>query len=130
MALNVLVVDDSATTRAVIGKSLRLADLPIQELHEAANGAEALAVLKQHWIDLVFSDLHMPVMDGFALVDQMAQDDLLCSIPIVIVSSEGSTTRRNQLSARGIREYLQKPVTPEQLREAVGRFLEDRPDER
>src|SRR5690606_21314397 len=104
MALNVLVVDDSATTRAVIGKSLRLADLPIQELHEAANGAEALAVLKQHWIDLVFSDLHMPVMDGFALVDQMAQDDLLCSIPIVIVSSEGSTTRRNQLSARGIRE--------------------------
>ena len=123
MALNVLVVDDSATVRSVIAKTLRLAEVPINELHEAANGEEALVVLKEHWIDLVFSDLNMPVMDGLALVERMSSDELLQAIPIIIVSTEGSSTRIEELMLKGISGFIRKPFTPEQVREMIDSVL-------
>lgn len=124
MALNVLIVDDSATVRAVIGKTLRLAELPIQELHEASNGVEALAQLKAHWVDLVFTDLNMPEMDGVALVGKMSEDDLLKTVPVIVVSTEGSATRIEELKRKGIRAFVRKPFTPETIREAVENVLE------
>lgn len=123
MALNVLVVDDSATVRSVIAKTLRLAEVPINELHEASNGEEALVVLKDQWIDLVFSDLNMPVMDGMALVDRMSSDEILKAIPVIIVSTEGSTTRIEELKLKGISGFIRKPFTPEQVREMIDSVL-------
>lgn len=123
MALNVLVVDDSATVRSVIAKTLRLAEVPINELHEASNGEEALVVLKDQWIDLVFSDLNMPVMDGMALVDRMSSDDILKAIPVIIVSTERSTTRIEELKLKGISGFIRKPFTPEQMREMIDSVL-------
>lgn len=123
MALNVLVVDDSATVRSVIAKTLRLAEVPINELHEASNGEEALMVLRDQWIDLVFSDLNMPVMDGMALVERMSSDELLKVIPVIIVSTEGSTTRIEELKLKGISGFIRKPFTPEQVREMIDQVL-------
>lgn len=124
MALNVLIVDDSATVRSVIAKTLELAELPIREVYEASNGAEALLVLEDHWVDLVFSDLNMPVMDGVALVEKMAEDDLLKTLPVIVVSTEGSATRIEQLKDKGIRAFIRKPFTPEMLRETVESVLQ------
>ncbi|MDX9974040.1 MAG: response regulator [FCB group bacterium] len=124
MALNVLIVDDSATLRAVIIKTLRMAELPIQEVYEAPNGEEALKALRDNWVDLVFTDLNMPVMDGLAMVDRMAQDDLMKTTPVIVVSTEGSATRIEELKSKGVRAFVRKPFTPELIRETVERVLE------
>lgn len=115
MAYNVLVVDDSATVRAVVVKALHLSGLPLQEVMLAANGREALAVLRDHWIDLVLTDIHMPEMDGFELVRAMSADGLLGTVPVVVVSTEGSETRIDELRLQGVRGYIRKPFTPEEL---------------
>jgi two-component system chemotaxis response regulator CheY len=119
MGLNVLVVDDSLTVRAVITKTLQLTGLPIANVYEASDGREALGVLEREWIDLVFADLHMPRMTGIELVEHMAGEELLRNIPVVIVSSEGSSERIARLREQGIRAYIRKPFTPEQMREVV-----------
>ena len=119
MAFNILVVDDSATVRAVIAKTLDLAEVPVGELYEAENGREALAILVEHWIDLIFADINMPVMGGIEMIEKMAEDGTLSDIPVIIVSTEGSATRIEQLKSKGVSAYLRKPFTPELLRGVV-----------
>jgi two-component system chemotaxis response regulator CheY len=119
MSLNILVVDDSATVRAVIKKTLSLASVPVNELHEAANGKEALDVLGEEWIDLIFSDINMPVMNGVEMIERIKDDAVLGAIPIVIVSTEGSATRIEELKSKGVRAYIRKPFTPELVRGVV-----------
>lgn len=119
MSLNILVVDDSTTVRAVIVKTLELAEIPVSELHQAADGKEALGVLADHWIDLVFADINMPVMTGIEMVEKMSEDGLLKTVPVVIISTEGSATRIEQLKAKGVSAYIRKPFTPELLRSVV-----------
>ncbi len=119
MALNILMVDDSETVRAVIAKTLKLADIPINELHQASNGEEALTLLKAHWIDLILCDINMPVMSGVEMIERLQEDEILKTIPIVVVSTEGSATRIEQLKSKGVRAYIRKPFTPEQIRGIV-----------
>lgn len=119
MALNILVVDDSAVVRAVISKTLKLAGIPVGELYQAGNGKEALEILNDNWVDLVFSDINMPVMGGVEMIEKMSADGLLKTIPVVVVSTEGSATRIEQLKSRGISAYIRKPFTPELVRKVV-----------
>ena len=123
MAFNILLVDDSLTVRAVIKKTLRLAGIEIGELHEAGNGQEALAVLDANWIDLVFADLCMPVMDGEALVDRLHETGVITNLPVVIVSSAGSEPRIARLLEKGVRDFVHKPFTPERIREVVDQVM-------
>jgi len=119
MAFNILLVDDSLTVRAVIKKALQLAEVDIGELYEAENGAEALEVLDQHWVDLVFADISMPVMTGEEFVERLHETGAIEELPVVIVSSAGSEPRIQRLKDLGIRDYIHKPFTPEQIREVV-----------
>lgn len=123
MALNILVVDDSATVRAVIAKTLEVAGINVGELHQAANGREALKVLGESWVDLVFSDINMPVMNGIEMIEKMSEDGLLKTVPVVIVSTEGSQTRIDHLKDKGVRAYIRKPFAPELLRGVVDDIL-------
>ena len=124
MAFNILLVDDSLTVRAVIAKALKLAGVDVGQLHEAANGAEALEVLDREWVDLVFADISMPVMDGEELVQRLADSGALAALPVVIVSSAGSEPRIQRLKELGVREFIHKPFTPEQIREVVDTVME------
>jgi two-component system, chemotaxis family, chemotaxis protein CheY len=119
MALNLLIVDDSETVRAILAKTLQLSGIAVGEMYKAANGREALDILKDHWIDLIFSDINMPIMGGVEMIQQMQQDDMLKTIPVIVVSTEGSVTRIEQLKAQGIRAYIRKPFTPELIRSVV-----------
>ncbi|MDK9700589.1 MAG: response regulator [bacterium] len=129
MAYQILVVDDSAVVRTVIKKVLALTDLTIGQIFEASNGAMALEVLDKNWIDLVFADLHMPIMSGIEMIDQMSKDGLLSSIPVIIVSSEGSETRIEEMRQKGVRAYVQKPFTPESIREAIQIVMKGRDED-
>jgi two-component system chemotaxis response regulator CheY len=124
MTLNILVVDDSATVRAVIAKTLEIANVPVNELHNASNGKEALDILASHWIDLVFADINMPVMGGVEMIEKMCADGLLKTVPVVIISTEGSATRIEQLKMKGVRAYIRKPFIPEMIKEVVNDIME------
>ncbi len=129
MAYNILLVDDSQTVRAVIRKTLDLAEVDVGQIYEAANGQEALDILNENWLDLVFADINMPVMTGIEMVDRMSKDGLLKTVPVVIVSTEGSSTRVEQLKAMGVSAYVRKPFTPEIIRAVVDEVLGGRDDE-
>ena len=124
MSYNILIVDDSETVRAVIAKTLELAGVPVAELSQAANGREALDILEKKWVDLIFADINMPVMSGIEMIEKMSDDGLLKTIPVIVVSTEGSATRIEQFKAKGVKAYLRKPFMPEQLREIVETVLD------
>ncbi len=123
MALNILLVDDSATVRAVISKALNLAGVDINELYEAGHGQEAMEILENQWIDLIFCDISMPVMDGEEFVNAMHDKGMIDTIPVVVVSSAGSAPRVARLKEKGVCAYIQKPFTPERIREVVDQVM-------
>lgn len=123
MSLNLLVVDDSKTVRAVIIKTLNLSNIDIGNIFEAQNGKEALEILKNNWIDLILTDINMPEMNGLELIDQISKDEILNTIPIVIISTEGSQTRIEELKSKGVKGYLRKPFTPESLKKLIYEIL-------
>lgn len=125
MAFNILIVDDSKTIRSVIKKTLQIAEVPMGQLYEATNGAEGLNTMKDNWIDLVFADINMPVMTGIEMIEKMSQDKMLEKTPVVIISTEGSKTRIEELFKMGVRAYIRKPITPEILRNVVKDVMGD-----
>jgi two-component system chemotaxis response regulator CheY len=118
MALNILIVEDSSVMRAIIIKTLRLSQLPLGEVHEANNGQEALQVLDGNWIDLVLVDINMPVMDGEEMINRLRQNPATADLPVIVVSTEGSQTRKEGLMQKGA-GFVHKPFTPERLRDAI-----------
>jgi len=122
MALNVLVVDDSAVIRKMIIKALGLADLPLGDIFEAGSGFAGLEVLQAQWVDLVLADLNMPGMNGEEMIERIRANPSLTGIPIVVVSTEGSKTRIDRLAEMGV-EFIHKPFLPEQIQSVVSGVL-------
>ena len=118
MALNILVVDDSTVMRKMIIKTMGMCGLPIGEIKQAANGREGLEELGKNWIDIVILDINMPVMNGEEMIDEMQQDSQIKDIPVVVISTEGSSTRIDRLKEKGAR-FIQKPFTPEIIRDTI-----------
>jgi two-component system chemotaxis response regulator CheY len=118
MALTVLVVDDSAVMRAMVIKTLRLSGLPLNTVHEAGNGEEALQILDEQWVDLALVDINMPVMNGEEFLRRVRQNPDTTDLPIVVVSTEGSETRIHAIRERGA-EFVHKPFSPAELRETI-----------
>ncbi len=118
MSLNVLIVDDSAVMRGMVAKTLRMADVDIGDIHEAANGQEGLDALREHWVDLVIVDINMPVMNGEEMINVVREDPTWQDLPIVVISTEGSQTRIERMEQKGAK-FVHKPFTPETVREVI-----------
>lgn len=119
MTKSILIIDDSRTTRGMIKRCLKMSGLVFEEVHEAENGRDGLEQLRDHTIDLVFTDLNMPEMTGFEFIDQLASEGTLPGMPLIVISTEGSVQRRQELQEKGIRRFIEKPFSPDQIREAV-----------
>jgi two-component system, chemotaxis family, chemotaxis protein CheY len=117
--LNVLIVDDSATMRALLYRVVGLADLPIGAIYQAPNGAEALKMLETHSIQAVFTDVNMPVMNGMELLREMADRDEWKDILRVIISTDGSRLRREEARDLKVSLYVEKPFRPEVVRDVL-----------
>ncbi len=126
MSYSILVVDDSEIIRQAIKKSISMSGLDVGHLHEAGNGVEALKLLANQWVDIVLTDINMPEMTGVELVQRMRQDNVLSQIPVVVVSTERSITRIQELEQQGIKGYIKKPFRPEDLRDTISRLLEQK----
>lgn len=129
MAFNVLIVDDSAPMRAVIKKTLKMSGFKLGDLFEAANGVEALRVLRENWLDLVLTDYNMPEMDGLELIEEMKKDEIFSQIPIVVITTEGSKEKIETFLKKGALDCIQKPFTPEVIRKRLNKILGEPEDE-
>ncbi len=123
MSRNILIVDDSATIRQMVKKTMRMAGLDVGEVYEASNGIEALAQLGDHTVSVVLLDINMPTMNGIQFLTRVKQDHRLKNIPIVIASTEGSEQRISQMAEIGAFGYVRKPFQPEQLRDVLQPLL-------
>lgn len=123
MAHNILIVDDSATTRAMIKRTIRLAEIAVDNLYDAADGVAGLEVLSSSRVDLVLADLNMPNMGGVEMTRRMRQTEGMQSVPVVIVSAEPNAQRLEELKQHGIQGYIRKPFTPESLRDLIAEIL-------
>jgi two-component system chemotaxis response regulator CheY len=120
--VNVLIVDDSATMRMVIRRVIDLADVPIGTVYEATNGLEAIRILEASAVDAVFTDINMPVMSGYDLLDEIARRKGWTDILRVVVSTDGSRLRREEARELNVHAYIQKPFRPEAVRNALSRI--------
>jgi two-component system chemotaxis response regulator CheY len=123
MAFSFLIVDDSLSLRKVLIKTIRMCHPGDVTFHQAEHGRAALDVLSHEWVDLIFTDINMPVMDGFELIAEIRRSDLLSSTPIIVITSE---TRKSELEARlgtGVSGIVTKPFRPEEIRDLIGKLL-------
>ena len=119
MSFRILVVDDSILMRTALKRTIEMADVGVDEILEAGNGQEALDLLAENKADMIFTDLNMPVMSGFDFVQKIKQSQELSGIPVVVITTESSTVRIEDLQDSGVADYLHKPFTPEQFRDVI-----------
>jgi two-component system, chemotaxis family, chemotaxis protein CheY len=118
MALNILVVDDSSVMRSIIIKTLKLTGLPLGDIWEAENGEKGLRLLQEKWIDLALIDIHMPVMDGEAMIRHLRENEQYANLPVIVVSSESDPNKIEMLLRQGA-TFIHKPFKPEILKEVI-----------
>ncbi len=116
MSIKALIVDDSSVMRKIVERSLRQAGVDLSEVVEAGNGQEALNALGSRPVDLILSDINMPVMDGLEFVRRL-RDQNRTDIPIIMVTTEGSESNVMEALSLGARGYIRKPFTAEQVKE-------------
>jgi two-component system chemotaxis response regulator CheY len=125
MAYSVMIVDDSPAMRKFMRRVMELTGIDTAEYREAGNGREALDQLRQKRVDLILTDINMPLMNGEQLVESLDADPDLRDIPVVVVSTDGSASRVQRMLDLGAKGYVTKPFHPENLREELERVLEE-----
>ncbi|MEG2082177.1 MAG: response regulator, partial [Oscillospiraceae bacterium] len=116
---SILIVDDSDITRDMIAHSLKKDYLILQ----AENGLEALGVLAQRHIDLVLTDIMMPQLDGFGLIQRMKADEQLKEIPVVVVTAVDEVESELRALSLGAIDVLAKPLQMQIVLQRVKNIL-------
>lgn len=127
MSKRLMIVDDSPVMRAFVRRTIQVTGLPTSAFLEAGNGEEALSRLRASTepVDLILTDINMPVMDGEGLLVQLKRDPALASIPVVVVSTDSTEQRVGALLRLGASDYVRKPFPPERLSEVLCELLPD-----
>jgi two-component system chemotaxis response regulator CheY len=119
MALDVLIVDDSAAIRKILQRVLRQTEMPIGNIHEAGDGVEALALLEQQKVGLILSDINMPNMDGLEMLGKLRAMDSYKAVPVIMITTEGNQNKVMEAVSLGASGYVRKPFTTEQIKEKL-----------
>ncbi len=114
-----MIVDDSAAIRKILHRVLVQAEVPLGKVHEASDGAEGLEKLKTETVGLILSDINMPNMDGIEFLTRLKANDAFKSVPVLMVTTEGSQAKVMQALSLGAAGYVKKPFTAEQIKEKV-----------
>jgi two-component system, chemotaxis family, chemotaxis protein CheY len=116
-----LVVEDSPTMRQLISFSLKR--FKNARIIEAVDGVDALKKLSGDRIDLILTDINMPVMDGLKLVSLVRQNPQTKAIPIIIITTEGAEEDRERGLALGANAYISKPIQSSHLIKTISELL-------
>ena len=118
--LRVLTVDDSRTILAMLHHTLSNAGF---EVLQAEDGKQGLDVLKTETVDVVITDINMPVMDGIEFIRHVRATGNHQSLPILILTTETSQDKRDQGKAAGGTGWIVKPFDPEKLISVIHRVV-------
>jgi len=121
-AFSVLVVDDSRTLRKILIRELN--SLGFHNILEAADGLEAIAVVKSKPVDLMLLDMEMPELDGLGVLGQLKADDTYKALPIIVISGADQFEKTIKCIEMGAEDYLPKPFDPILLRARIFSSLE------
>lgn len=119
MAKTIMVVDDSASLRTVVGMALKGAGYAVIE---GSDGNDALAKLKGDKVHLIITDLNMPNLDGIGFVKQVKQHPNYKFTPIIMLTTEGQEAKKQEGRAAGVKAWVTKPFHPDVLLGAVAKL--------
>jgi two-component system chemotaxis response regulator CheY len=120
MAKTIMIVDDSASLRQVVGIALKGAGYDVLE---GCDGADALSKLKGQKIHLIISDVNMPRMDGISFVGAVKQMPAYKFTPVIMLTTESAEERKREGQAAGAKAWMVKPFKPEVLLGAVQKLV-------
>ena len=124
MAKTLLVVDDSATMRKIITRTIRKAGLSVDDdIREAGDGNEALEKIGEAPVDIILCDINMPGMDGLEFVKKARELDSCADTKIVMISTESADELIEGVKADGADGYVTKPFTPETIQKELSPYI-------
>jgi len=115
----ILLVDDSLSARMIIKQHLQIVGCRDSEFVEVKNGKEALDFLKGEKVDLIVTDMNMPVMDGTEFLMRLKASPKFNAIPVIIISSAANQDNKARFMGFGANYVIPKPVSPQLLHEAI-----------
>jgi two-component system chemotaxis response regulator CheY len=119
MAKTIMIVDDSASIRTVVGIALRGEGYTVIE---AINGQDAINKLTGQKVNLIISDVNMPIMDGITFVKNVKTMAAYRFTPIIMLTTESDESKKREGQAAGAKAWVVKPFKPEQMLGAVQRL--------
>ncbi|MFN4155269.1 MAG: response regulator [Paracoccaceae bacterium] len=118
MSLRILAVDDSLTMREMLRQALTEAGFQVVL---AEDGLDALDRLQEAEPDLILTDLNMPKMDGFGLIDAVRKGDVYARVPILVLTTESAATLKERARAAGATGWITKPFDEQSLVSTIRR---------
>jgi two-component system chemotaxis response regulator CheY len=120
MAKSALVVDDSAAVRQLVSFTLKEAGF---EVREGSNGQEALDRLETGKVDLIITDLNMPVMDGITFIRNVRSRPANKFTPVLLLTTESQAEKKQEGKAAGATGWIVKPFHPQKLLDVIAKVL-------
>jgi two-component system, chemotaxis family, chemotaxis protein CheY len=120
MSKVIMTVDDSASVRQMVAFTLKQAGYSVVE---AVNGQDALTKLGGHAVNMVITDLNMPVLDGIGLIRAVRTSSAHKFIPIVMLTTESQSEKKQEGKQAGATGWIIKPFKPDQLLAVVKKVL-------
>ena len=119
----VLIVEDSENIAATL--EIALSRIPRLAVLLASSGSEALRILAAHnpAVDVIITDLNMPRMDGFEMIERIRGDQRLRATPIIVVSADTHPTTPDRMQCMGVAAFFPKPYSPAQVRRKLEQVL-------
>ena len=123
MALNILVVDDSAVMRKIIIKALRSGRFADASIEEAGDGLEGLKQFNPKKTDFILADWNMPNMNGIEFIKKVREIKTKKKIVIMMITTEGSGGKMEEAMSAGVDNYIAKPFTSTQLEQKIAKYM-------
>lgn len=124
MGYQFLVVDASATTRAVAKHAIRVTGLSGRTIFDAADAQEAFDLLALHRVELALIDPQLPDMDGEEMIGRVLTEPSMRGVPVILISAAPDLRQIKRLKRAGLKGWLRKPFTAESLRQMATKILE------
>lgn len=109
---HILIVDDEASLRTLVRANLEIDGL---EVSEAVDGIEAMSMVRESLPDLILLDIMMPGKDGIEVLEELAADEELSGIPVILLTAKGELEDLEKGADLGARGHITKPFDPEQM---------------
>ncbi|MEH7415514.1 response regulator [Neobacillus drentensis] len=122
MRKTILLVDDERWVRTALKWTINMLNLPLHVVHECENGLEALDWIKNHNVDLIISDIRMPIMDGLSFVKELSYLNKKQDVVVISVHDEFQFVQ--QALRTGVTDYLLKPVEETELKACLEKWLD------